>query len=211
MPNAPVPPPRPGDSLPSAPGNRINVTDASIIGDFMVTLADEMRRANKTLMSDRLSGIPAYAQVKDVHVTYTMTLDVKVSSDDQTRDRTTNVTIDADIKNVCPPDGTLMAPFSLASGNIGPAESARDSIELALKSNGLSLGHPPIFAIGGGKYWVKSPLDPSHYVVKLLSDPPVVQKIASIDELNAETSPMFEFMSKQLTKIYGDNNVSGNQ
>lgn len=190
---------------PKKKDNKIDANEAQLIGDFLVTIGQELTDANNALSASVLKGTNPnsldYYRIEDAKAEYRMEIEIGTQTDGSGKKRTSEVVMNANYHKVSP--GSLAeAPYNVIFGNIAPAERHRDEILSILTSNSIVVSKcSPILAVAPNRFWVVDTDTSTHYVVELGLN---VKAITSLTELNALSMSMFKFMREQLVKVYGE-------
>jgi len=187
--------------------NMINEKEAKMIGDFLVTIGEELNDANADLRSNVLKEADDgdrtdYYYVEDATAQYKMSLEVGSEANGVGKKRESEVVMNANYKRVS--GGAENSPFSVLYGVIAPAERNRDAILVQLRKSFEDVTFDdmaPIFHVNGTKYWVSANGGSDYYVVEL-DLPGSATRITSLEELQEHLAGMHSFLQAQLSTVY---------
>lgn len=189
--------------------NHINKDEAEKIGEFLVSIGEEISESNATLRKEALGkaeerGASEYFRIGKVDAEYTLSIRLKQDSDNSERQKESEVTMTASYDRISSSMDT--APFNVLFGVISPAEQRREEIGKVLDNLNTPMPFDaPIFSIKPGVFWVIYPDSMTHYVVSL-NLPNEVRRVDDLNTLNELTASLFLFLQKQLAKTYGAQN-----
>lgn len=194
MPDVPLPPKK---------DNRIDKNEAKFIGDFLETIGDELKSSNARLKLRALTDpdVPMdVVSINRVTAEYKLSLDISKDDKDSSRNRKSEVVINAEYDITRNP-AYNKGPYNILYGVISPAERDREKIISVMQSKGVPvLPTNPIFNVRESVYWV--PLvanEPKYYIVSLANDTCIM--VNTLEELHKHFGSILVFLHKQLQSI----------